>query len=86
VYEILISREAEKYYKRQDKNTKQRINKSVEVLRREPLSGAHIKRLHGELEGKYRYALGGLRIIYEVDTKNKTVLIKTIRGRGDVYK
>ncbi len=86
MYEIFISHEAEKYYKRQDKNVKRRINTCIEILSREPLSGTHIKRLHGELEGKYRYALGGLRIVYEVDIKNKTVAIKSIRGRGDVYK
>ena len=86
MYEILISHEAEKYYRKQDKNTKRKINRCIEILGIEPLSGPHIKRLHGELEGKYRYALGGLRIVYGVDTKNKTVAIKTIRGRGDVYK
>ena len=86
VYDIFISHEAEKYYKKQDKSTKQRINKCIESLSREPLSGTHIKRLHGELEGKYRYALGALRIVYEVNKKNKTVAIKAIGGRGDVYK
>lgn len=86
MYKVLISHEAEKYYKRQDKNTKQRINRCIEILSREPLTGSHIKRLHGELEGKHRYATGGLRIIYEVDTMNKTVEVKAIGRRGDVYK
>jgi len=40
----------------------------------------------GELEGKYRYEMGGFRIVYEVNIKNKTVEIKSFRGRGDVYK
>jgi mRNA interferase RelE/StbE len=86
MYEVFISREAEKYYKRQDKDTKRRINRCIEILSQEPLSGSHIKRLHGNLEGKYRYAIGGLRIVYEVDTKNKAVEIKAIGRRGDVYK
>ena len=78
---------AEKYYKKQDKPTKRRINRYIEILSREPLSGTHIKRLHVELECKYRYAIGGLRIVYEVDTtKNSTVEIKAVRNRGDVYK
>jgi mRNA-degrading endonuclease RelE of RelBE toxin-antitoxin system len=55
MYEVFISHEAEKYYKKQDKDTKQRLNKCIDDLRSEPLSGPHIKRLHGELEGKYRY-------------------------------
>lgn len=86
MYEILISHEAEKYYKKQDKNTRRKINRCIALLSQEPLSGSHIKRLHGELEGKYRYAIGGLRIVYEVDTKNKTVEIKAVGSRGDVYK
>jgi mRNA interferase RelE/StbE len=55
-------------------------------LSRIPLSGPNIKRLHGKLEGNYRYAVGALRIIYEVDAKNKVVRIKSIGSRGDVYK
>lgn len=86
MYEVLISHETEKYYKKQDRDTKRRLNKCIDNLRSEPLSGPHIKRLHGELEGKYRYEVGGLRIVYEVNTKNKTVEIKAIRSRGDVYK
>ena len=86
MYEVLISHEAEKYYKGQDKNTKRRLNKCTDNLCKEPLFGPHIKRLHGELEGKYRYELGGFRIVYEVNIKDKIVEIKSIRGRGDVYK
>ena len=86
MYEVYISREAEKYYKKLDKRSKERINNSISSISKEPLSGVHIKKLWGELEGMYRYAIGGLRIIYEVDTKNKVVKIKAIRSRGDVYK
>jgi len=60
--------------------------KCIDSLSREPLFGPHIKKLHGELEGKHRYEVGGIRIVYEVNTKSKTVEIKAIRSRGDVYK
>jgi len=86
MYEVYISREAEKYYKKLDKRGKERINNSISSISKGPLSGVHIKKLWGELEGKYRYTIGGLRIVYEVDTKNKVVKIKAIRSRGDVYK
>jgi len=86
MYEVLISHEAEKHYKKQDRDTKRRINKCIDVLSKEPLFGPHIKKLHGELEGKHRYEVGSIRIIYEVNVKNKMVEIKAIRGRGDVYK
>lgn len=53
MYEVLISHEAEK----QDKDSKRRLNKCIDNLRREPLFGQHIKKLHGELEGKHRFGL-----------------------------
>ena len=86
MYEVFISHEAEKYYKKLIRDTKQRINKAISTLSKEPLSGFHIKKLWGELEGKHRYALGDIRIVYEVDIKNNIVKIKAIKSRGDVYK
>ena len=86
MYEVLVSHEADKYYKKQDRDTKRRINKCIDNLCREPLFGPHIKKLHGELEGKHRYEVGGIRIVYGVDTKSRSVEIKAIRSRGDVYK
>lgn len=86
MYEIILSREAEKYYQKQDKDTKRRLNKCIDHLSQEPFSGLNIKRLHGELEGKYRYKVGGIRIVYEIESKNMTVKIKAIRSRGDIYK
>ena len=86
MFEILVSHEADKYYKKQSRDTKRRINNCIDNLSQEPLLGPHIKKLHGELEGKYRYEVGGIRIVYEVNIKSKIVEIKAIRGRGDVYK
>jgi mRNA-degrading endonuclease RelE of RelBE toxin-antitoxin system len=86
MYEIFISHEAEKYYKKQDADTKRRLNKCLDVLAVEPLTGVHVKRLHGELEGRLRYEMGGLRIIYKVNRNKKIVEIISIRGRGDIYK
>jgi len=86
MFEVLVSHEADKYYKKQDRDTKRRINKCIDNLSREPLLGPHIKKLHGELEGKHRYEVGGIRMVYEVNTKINTVEIKAIRSRGDVYK
>ncbi len=68
MYEVFISHEAEKYYKKQGKDTKRRINKCIDTLSLEPLSNPHIKKLHGKLEGKYRYKMGDFRIIHEVHT------------------
>jgi len=86
MYDVLVSHEAEKYYKKQDKDTKRRINKCIDILIKEPLFGPHIKKLHGEFEGKHRYEAGGIRIVYKVNVSHKTVEVRAIRSRGDVYK
>ena len=86
MYEVHISHEAEKEYKKQDTDTKRRLNQCIDELSREPLFGQHIKKLHGQLDGKYRYRMGNIRIVYEVNIKDKTIEIKAIRWRGDSYK
>jgi len=86
MYEVLVSREAEKYYKKQGADTKRRLSKLFDALETEPFNGPHIKKLHGELEGKLRYELGWLRVIYRADRKGRKVEIISIRGRGDIYK
>jgi hypothetical protein len=45
MYEVYLSHEAEKYYKKQDRDSKRRINKCIDNLGREPVFGPHIKRL-----------------------------------------
>ena len=37
------------------------LNKAINNLSEEPLSGLHIKKLWGGLKGKYRYAVGDLK-------------------------
>ena len=86
MYDVFVSHEAEKYYKKQDKDTKKRINKCIDILSKGPLFGPHIKKLHGKLEGKHRYEVGGIRIVYEVTISKEIVEVKAIKSRGDVYK
>ena len=43
MYDVLVSHEAEKYYQKQDKDTKKRINRCIDILSKEPLFGPHIK-------------------------------------------
>jgi len=45
-----------------------------------------VKKLKGSWTGYYRIRKGKIRIIFDVDYKNKTVFIEKIDFRGDVYK
>ena len=86
MYDVLISHEAKKYYKRQDSVTKSRLNRCIELIRQNPFSAPHVKKLRAKLKGSFRYAVGGLRIVYHIDKAKQIITIASIRSRGDVYK
>ena len=86
MYKVFPHKKAVKYYESLDDNTAKRINKAIDAMCRNPLEGPHIKRLRGKYEGKYRYAMGDLRIIYRVNEEEKIILIEAIGPRGDIYK
>ena len=55
------------------------------MLVRDPQFGPNIKRLHGELEGLYRYRLGDYRLIYEVRQGELIILLIQFASRGNAY-
>lgn len=86
MYKPFFHKRASKYYKSLDDKTARRVNKAIGDMTKIPFEGTHIKRLRGKLEGKYRYAVGDLRIVYQVKVEEGTILIEAIGPRGDVYK
>ena len=86
MYKAFLHRRASKYYEGLDDKTARRINKAIGDVTKNPFEGRHIRRLRGRLEGKCRYAVGDLRIVYRVDAEERTILIEAIGPRGDVYK
>ena len=86
MYKPEFYKQAARYYSKLDAKTQRRINKAVDEIVENPLEGTHIKKLKGRLEGKYRYDVGGFRIIYYVDTDDKIIYVETIGPRGDIYK
>ena len=86
MYKLILHKKASKYYQDLDDKTARRINKAIENIIDNPLKGAHIKQLKGELEGKHRYDVGALRIVYSVDIEKEIIYIEAIGPRGDVYK
>ena len=86
MYRAQSHKRAAKYYKSLDAKTVKRINGAVEKIMENPREGQHIKKLMGEHEGKYRYEVGDLRIVYRILEDEKIVLIEAIGPRGDIYK
>jgi len=64
MYKPFLFKKAANYYKNLDAKAVQRINQAIEKMIANPMEGPHIKRLRGQLLGKYRYAVGDLRIVY----------------------
>lgn len=86
MYKVSPHKKAVKYYESLDDKTAKRINKAIEPISNNPLEGPHIKRLRGIHEGKYRYAVGNLRIVKGFNEEEKIILIEAIVPRGDIYK
>ena len=85
IFKIALSKEALKYYKKVSINTAAKLDKCFVSLESEPIQGSNIKPLSG-LAGKYRYRVGNLRVIYEVNIVDKIVYIMAILPRGQAYK
>lgn len=83
MYEVILNKQASKVLNRMTPKAREHILKMLEGLKKEPLQG---KRLHGELEGLLSLRFGVERIVYEVDRKQKVVIIHGIGPRGDIYK
>jgi mRNA interferase RelE/StbE len=86
MYKVSIHKKAIKYYEGLNDKTADKINRAIGEISEKPFEGAHIKKMRGNYEGKYRYAIGDLRIVYRINTEREIVLIEAIGHRGDVYK
>jgi mRNA interferase RelE/StbE len=78
-----ILKNAQKKSQRLPERVRSRLSHIFFTIKQNPLVGV---KLHGELEGYYKYRLGDYRIAYIFDSKTSTVEIQTIEHRQGVYK
>jgi mRNA-degrading endonuclease RelE of RelBE toxin-antitoxin system len=81
-YTVVLSRQAEHYYKRLEKKTKAQVRENLLLLEDDPYVG---KRLHGDLKEHYSLRIGKLRIIYTVLERDKLVQIVAMGLRKTIY-
>ncbi len=86
MYEIILHKHAAKFYRSAAAGLKERVAAAFYLISQDPHYHPHIKKLKGELKNMYRFRLGDLRIIYEIEEDIRTVRIKTIEARGSAYK
>jgi mRNA interferase RelE/StbE len=85
MHRIILHKSAVKFYNNADAILKDRISEAFDVISKNPRYHNHIKKLKGELKHLYRFRLGNLRIIYEIEEDIQTVRVKAIEARGSAY-
>jgi len=86
IWEVVLTKPAEKTYDRAPRNIKQRLGHCFEDLETNPLYGHSIKPLTGKLKGLYRYRVGDWRVIYRLFREKMIVEVVAILPRGNAYK
>jgi len=74
MYDVFLTKEAQRFYEEADRVLVRKINRCFEVLRQDPYSHPNIKWLKGPLAGYLRYRVGDWRVVYEVREEGQEVL------------
>lgn len=81
MYRIIIKKSAEKFLRKQDKQTQQKLYNVIKLLP----NGNDTKKLKG-FENKYRLRVNNYRIIYDKYDDKFIIEVINIDNRGQVYK
>jgi mRNA interferase RelE/StbE len=84
VYEILLEQAAEKDLKKLPAHIFKRIIPKIKELAKSP-KPQRSRRIIGS-KNDWRIRVGEYRIVYEIDTRAKTIRVMRIRHRKDVYR
>ena len=85
MFEVILSPEAEAFFKAAELPLAKKLARCFEQLENDPRQHNNIKRLKGELKGKFRYRVGNWRVIYRIDAERRQVLVLAIAHRREVY-
>jgi mRNA interferase RelE/StbE len=86
MYEIALSRKAQKFYDKASDELIGRLHKCFDDLSQDPYKSPNIKKLKGDLEISWRYRVGDYRVVYIVDEQNRNILISIIAHRRESYR
>ncbi len=84
-FRVVLTADAEKYYRRVDRRMAARLARCFSILEVDPFGGGDIRPIKGRV-GVLRFRVGGLRVLYGVELKNRTVTVFQILPRGEAYK
>lgn len=66
MYELKLTRKAQKFYENADTSLARRLNQCFDQLRQDPYSLSNVKAMKGNYEGCFRYRVGDYRVIYRI--------------------
>ncbi|OGC10088.1 hypothetical protein A3J90_04085 [candidate division WOR-1 bacterium RIFOXYC2_FULL_37_10] len=84
-YKILVTSKAKKDFKKIDHFQIKRIDSAILNLENNPYPQG-VKRLIAQDLSQFRIRVGDYRILYDVDEKNKAIIIFRIGHRKDIYR
>lgn len=79
-YNILLTKKAEKFIRKQDKDTQKRIINAISEL-----PEGDVERLKG-IDKIFRLRVGDFRILFEKNDKEVIIIVIDIGNRDQVYK
>ena len=86
-FEVILSSNAEKFYKKASDDLANRLGLCFEDLESNPFQGPQIKVLKIQKSVRwYRYRVGDYRVVYEIDREMKKVGVILILHRSSVYR
>lgn len=83
MFQVILTKRAEKDLKKIAKIYHTKIGKSIDLLASNPFLG---EKMTGDFEGSYRIKIPPIRIVYVPDLENKIIQIKLIGQREGIYK
>lgn len=85
MYHLLYHPRCEKGLRKLNKNLQTKIISRIEEISQDPFAKKMDIKKMVQTKQSYRLRLGGLRVIYELDGKTKTIYVQEIAFRGQIY-
>jgi mRNA interferase RelE/StbE len=85
MFEVILSPEARSFFAAADPPLAKKLARCFTQLEHDPHHHNNIKRLTGELAGRFRFRIGDWRVVYRVDDATERVIVLLIAHRREVY-
>jgi mRNA interferase RelE/StbE len=85
-YKIKFSTAGYKQLKKLPQTTARRVIKKINILKSFSNKTSNVKKIRGTQNSVYRLRISNLRVLFEVEKKDRVIWIIAIGYRGNIYK